>query len=62
MDRTREANVGEGTHNLPDMFKGGCKHLTLILPEVMGFPRFNNADIDWYMRMPTDPLPFDPRV
>ena len=32
------------------------------LPKVMNFPRFNNADIDWYIRMPEGPPPFDPKI
>ena len=28
----------------------------------MDFPRHNNADIDWYMRMPTDPSQIDLKV
>ena len=47
------------THNLPDVSKAGGKHSTSRLPEVMDVPRCNNADIDWYMRMPTDPPPID---
>ena len=30
--------------------------------EVMNFPRCIITDIDWYMRMLTDPLPVDPKV
>ena len=32
------------------------------LPEVVDFPRCNNADIDWYVTMPTDTPPVDPKV
>ena len=31
-------------------------------PEVVDFPRCNNADTDWYMRMPIDPPLADPKV
>ena len=31
-------------------------------PEVVDFPRCNNADTDWYVRMPTDPPLFDSKV
>ena len=52
----------EEIHNLPDMYKDGWKCLTPRFPDVMDFPRCNNADNDWYMRMPTDPPPVDPKV
>ena len=32
------------------------------LSEVRDFPRCNKADIDWYVRMPTDPPLVDPNV
>ena len=32
------------------------------LPEVVDFPRYSNADIGWYMRMPTDPPQVDLEV
>ena len=30
--------------------------------EVVDFLRYNNADIDWYMKMPTNAPPVDPKV
>ena len=27
-----------------------------------GFMMYNNANIDWYVRMPTDPLPVDLKI
>ena len=38
------------------------KHSTPRLPEVVDFPRCNNADIDWYVSMPANPPPGDPKV
>ena len=29
---------------------------------MVDFPRFNNADIDWYVRMPTYAPPVDPNI
>ena len=37
-------------------------HSTRKLPGVMNVPRCNIADIHWYVRMPTDPPPVDPKV
>ena len=31
-------------------------------PEVVEFPKYYNADIEWCGRMPTDPPLVDPRV
>ena len=33
---------------------------TQEFPKVVDFPTGNSADIDWYVRMPTDPPPVDP--
>ena len=33
-----------------------------MLPEVVDLPRCNNADADWYVNIPTDPTPVDPKV
>ena len=32
------------------------------MPKVVDLPRCNNADSDWYVRMPADPPPVDPKV
>ena len=46
----------------PDMLKDGWKHSSPWLPEVVDFPRCNNADSDLYMRMPTDPSLTDQKL
>ena len=48
-------------HISPDMSKDGLKHSTPRLPEVAHFPRCNNADIDLYMRIPSNPSLVDPK-
>ena len=50
------------TLHSPNMSKDVWKHSTPRSPEVGDFQRCNNADIDWYMGMPTDQLPVDPKV
>ena len=40
----------------------GRKHAIPRVPQVVNVPRFNNADIDWYVRIPTDSPPTDPKV
>ena len=52
----------EETHNSYHMSKGGWKHSTPRFPEVVYFPKCNNADIDWYVRMPTDPSLVGPKI
>ena len=52
----------EETNNSPHKCKHGWKHSTPRLPKAVDFPMCNNADIDWYMMMSTDPLPVDPEV
>ena len=42
------------------MSKDSRKGSTPRLPEHVDFPRYNNADMDWYMMRPTDPPPVDP--
>ena len=37
-------------------------HSTPWLPEVVDLPRCNNANIDWNVRMPTDPCVVDHKV
>ena len=37
-------------------------HSTPRLSDVMGFPRCDIADIDWYVRLPRDPHLVDPKV
>ena len=54
LHRTRELKLGEETYNSPHMSKCGRNHSTPRFPEVVDFPRCNSADIDRYMRMPTD--------
>ena len=34
-------------------------HSTQRLPKVLGYPRYNNAEIDGYVRMPKYPSPVD---
>ena len=51
----------EETNNLPDTFKDGWRHSTPWSPEVVEFPRCNNAGIEWYGRIPTDPPMVDPK-
>ena len=36
------------------MSKDGSKCSTPWVPVVVDFPSYNNAVIDWYIRMPTD--------
>ena len=49
-------------YNLSDMSKDRWIHSTPGLPEVADFPRCNNAEIEWYGRMPTDPPLVNPKV
>ena len=42
-------------HNSPGMSRVVQSVLTPIHPEVLNFTLCNTADIDWYVRMPTDP-------
>ena len=49
-----ELQLEKETHKSPDMSKGGWKHWTLRLLEVVNFPQCNRLDIHWYVRMPTD--------
>ena len=44
----------EETHNTPDKSKD--------VPEVVDFQRCKKAEIDWYVWMPTDLPPADPKV
>ena len=48
-------------HNSPDMFRDGWNHQSQSYQSVK-IPRCSNADVDWYVRMPTDPPLFDPKV
>ena len=61
LDIPGEPKLEEKTHNLPDMSKRGQKHSTPRFPQVVESLRYNRADIDWYMRMPTDPPLADPK-
>ena len=58
-DRT---NVGWGNMNSFYMSMNNGKHLTLRLLDLDDSPKCNNADIDWYMRMATNPPPVDPKL
>ena len=49
-------------HNLPDMSKDGWKHACPKLPELVDSSRCNNADINWYVRMPINPSLVDTKV
>ena len=51
----------EETHNLPETSKDCWRHSTPRSPEVVVFPRCNNASIEWYERMPADPPLTDPK-
>ena len=44
------------------MSKDGLMHSIPKPPEVVDFLRCNNADIEWYVRMPADALLEDPKV
>ena len=46
--KLRELEQEEKIFNSPDISKCGWKHLTPRLKEVADFPKWNNADIDWY--------------
>ena len=52
----------EQIHNSPEASMGGLVHSTPRLLEVMVFPEGNRAEIDWYVRMPTDPPPGDTKI
>ena len=52
----------EVTHNSPEIARDGWMHSTPWLLEVMGFPKCNKGDIDWYMRIPTDTPQADPKA
>ena len=57
-----EAIQKEEVHNSPDMPRDDWICLIPRLPELVGLPRFQRTDIDWYMRMPTDPPLVNPKV
>ena len=44
----------EKIHNAPHMSKEGWKYLISRLPEIADFSRYNNADTNQYVRLPTD--------
>ena len=44
------------------MSMDGCKHSTPRFSEVLDFQRFSNADINWYMMIPTDLALVDAKV
>ena len=52
----------EEMHNLPHISKDGFKAFNPKLPEVVNFLSSTNAEIDWSMRMPTDPPLVDPKA
>ena len=51
----------EETHNLPEMSKDGWRHSIPRPPEVVEFPRCNNAGFEWYGRLPADPSLLGPK-
>ena len=63
VDGIRRTKAGAGkNNNSPDMSKGGWKCSNPRFQKVANFMRCNNADIDWYERMPTDPPLVNPKV
>ena len=56
-----EKKQKEGIYNLLNMSKGVWKQTMPRLQGVVDFPRFNRTDIEWYIRMPTDPSLVDPK-
>ena len=52
----------EKKYNSHETAKGGWKHSTFRLLEVTEFPICNNADTDWYVRMPTNANPTEREV
>ena len=62
MDRTTEIYAGGGIYNSHDTLRNGLKHSHPWFPEVIDLSWCNNADIDWYVRMPTIPTPVNPNV
>ena len=48
------------THTSPDVL-AWLKVFMPSLPEVVDFPTCNNADLDWCVRMPTNPPPVYPK-
>ena len=51
----------EERHNLHETSKDGWRHSTPRASEVVVFPWYNNVGIEWYGRMPADPLLVDPK-
>ena len=51
----------EETRNLPEMSKDDSRHSTPRLPEIVEFPRCNNAGIEWYRWMLVDPPVVGPK-
>ena len=49
-------------HNPPETSMDGWMHSTAKLLEVTVTAECNKADIDWYVRKPTDPSPVDPEA
>ena len=63
LDRTKGTNAGRGnTYKLPETPKDGWRHSTPRPPEVVEFPWCNNADTEWYGRIPADPPLVDPKA
>ena len=61
LDTTRGINVGE-ICNSCDVSKESWKHSISRFPEEADSPRYNNADIYWYMGMPTHLPPAEDKV
>ena len=49
-------------HYSPDTSNNGLKHSIPILLKVMDSPKCSNVDIDWYVRMITNPPPVNTLV
>ena len=54
-----EELIQQDIHTSSYTSKDSWKHSIPRLPEVMDYPKCNNADTDWCMRMPTNTSPVD---
>ena len=61
LDRTRGTKAGGG--NISQLLSPGwLKVFNPGPPEAEEFPRYNKAEIEWYVRMPNEPPPADPKA